>query len=296
MKQRRLAIAVTSALFGPLLIGHTPALAADTTTAQLAPIAAASSKKVDARTLLKKLRVVAEPRTSTYERSKFKHWNDADRDGCYARAEVLKRESKRKTRHRGACTITSGKWTSIYDGKTVTSASKIEIDHVVPLAEAWRSGANRWSKQKREAYANDLGYKWSLRAVTSATNRAKADKDPARWLPNRKACVYVSAWVGVKARWDLSIDPVEKFAISAQLDKCGASSRMVLKPGKPQIAKLVPQKVKRTPAPKPSTPNYPVIHPGAFCKVADIGARGVSASGVVYTCKRVNGDQPRWRR
>jgi homoserine acetyltransferase len=39
----------------------------------------------------------------------------------------------------------------------LTDSSEVDIDHVVPLANAWRSGASSaaWSTADREAYAND---------------------------------------------------------------------------------------------------------------------------------------------
>jgi hypothetical protein len=75
------------------------------------------------------------------------------------------------------CALTGGEWLSYYDGKTVTDPSRLDIDHMVPLAEAWDSGAAEWTAERREAYANDLGAEHSLVAVTAKSNRSKGDKD-----------------------------------------------------------------------------------------------------------------------
>jgi hypothetical protein len=106
---------------------------------------------------------------------------------------------------------------------TVRSAAKLDIDHVVPLAEAWQSGAWRWSTATRTRYANDLGYRPSLIAVTAHTNRSKGDREPQSWLPPRKSldCRYLSWWVAVKWRWRLTVDRPEKRFLVGHLRSCG---------------------------------------------------------------------------
>lgn len=118
-----------------------------------------------------------------YERDSFKHWTDEDQDGCPTRAEVLIEEATTKPEQGERCTLTGGAWTSSYDNVEVTDAKRLDIDHMVPLAEAWDSGAHAWSDERRQAYANDLTAPRSLIAVTAKTNRSKGDKDPADWLP-----------------------------------------------------------------------------------------------------------------
>ncbi|MGP4091830.1 HNH endonuclease family protein, partial [Streptomyces sp. KR55] len=85
------------------------------------------------------------------------------------------------------------------------------IDHLVPLAEAWDSGASGWTSTRRERYANDLGEERALVAVTARSNRQKADQDVAEWLPNDAVvCRYVADWTAIKLRWALAIDPIEQ--------------------------------------------------------------------------------------
>jgi hypothetical protein len=99
-------------------------------------------------------------------------------------------------------------------------ASDIDIDHMVPLAEAWRSGARSWSRSRREDFANDLASS-QLWAVTDNVNQAKGDKDPAEWLPSRTAfrCMYARSWTDVKYRYRLTIDRAERRALTRLIDR-----------------------------------------------------------------------------
>ncbi|MFD3931748.1 HNH endonuclease family protein [Streptomyces sp. NPDC058614] len=155
-----------------------------------------------------------------YERTSFKHWNTGANpsDGCNTRAEVLISEAVEAPEIGAGCQLSGGRWWSYYDATTVTSASGLDIDHMVPLAEAWDSGASAWTPQRREAYANDQGALTSLVAVTARSNRAKADKDPAQWMPPAAAddavrCRYTAEWVGTKLRWGLAADDAELSAL-----------------------------------------------------------------------------------
>ncbi len=151
-----------------------------------------------------------------YDRKLFKLWIDQDHDGKNTRAEVLITESLVAVRFTSTGkTVSTGKWLSLYDGETWTRASDVDIDHVVALGEAWRSGAWKWSAARRQAYANDLGVSWTLRAVTDNVNQEKSDDDPTNWLPPLESanCVYLTEWVAVKIRWKLSVDAEERQSI-----------------------------------------------------------------------------------
>ncbi len=92
-----------------------------------------------------------------YERKLFGiDWMDADKNGCNTRSEVLIAEAVVKPKVGKKCTLTGCKWVSAYDAKTITDASKLDVDHLVPLKEAWRSGAWAWTAKQRQDYANDL--------------------------------------------------------------------------------------------------------------------------------------------
>ncbi|MFJ7782203.1 HNH endonuclease family protein [Streptomyces albidoflavus] len=158
-----------------------------------------------------------------YKRTSFKHWTDADRNGCNTRSEVLIVESRVKPTIEDRCRVVSGEWYSYYDGVTVDAPGGLDIDHMVPLAEAWDSGASEWDAARREAYANDLGADASLVAVTARTNRSKADQDPAEWLPPLAdaRCTYIAEWVGTKLRWQLAADDTERAALTDIAGGCG---------------------------------------------------------------------------
>jgi hypothetical protein len=159
---------------------------------------------------------VAEEHIGGYKRSLFKHWIDANKNGKDTRAEVLIAESLVSVRLSSTGkTVSTGKWLSLYDGETWTLASDVDVDHVVALAEAWRSGAWKWSSARRQAYANDLGVAWTLRAVTDNVNQAKSDDDPSAWLPPLESatCLYLTEWVAVKIRWKLTVDAEERQSI-----------------------------------------------------------------------------------
>ena len=154
---------------------------------------------------------VAEESRTGYERTKFKHWVDQDGNGCNTRAEVLLEEAFLTPQKDTHCKISGGQWHSAYDDTYIDGPSTIDIDHLVPLAEAWDSGASAWTPAEREAYANDLGDPRSLLAVSAKTNRSKADQDPTTWMPPAQTnhCTYLADWVATKMRWQLTIDPAE---------------------------------------------------------------------------------------
>lgn len=167
---------------------------------------------------------VADEVRDGYSRSAFKHWNAGEirGDGCDTRKEVLIHEAIEPPTIGPNCSLTGGTWWSYYDEVTVASASDLDIDHMVPLAEAWDSGAYAWTAQRREAYANDQSAEESLLAVTGKTNRSKGDKDPAEWLPpaGGALCRYLSEWTGTKLRWDLSADQVEQGGLTDLAGEC----------------------------------------------------------------------------
>lgn len=187
--------------------------------------------------MLATLPVEPEATAVPYDRDAFGGWIDADRDGCNTRREVLQLESIEPVAITGRCTVTTGEWVSPFDGRTAASATSLDIDHMVPLKEAWVSGAYEWSFTTLRGYANDLGYEHSLIAVTAASNRAKSDQDPATWLPSDISfvCQYLGRWVGVKYRWDLSVDEMERQVLAAGIERCGASSEVT----EPQRAEIV---------------------------------------------------------
>ena len=199
---------ITTAPAGPAVL--TPiALEKKTTTTTTAPIRSLG------------LRVEAE-HVGGYDRDLFgKNWSDADRDGCNTRQEVLIAESIIPATIGNACAVT-GKWFSVYDGVTTTKSRGFDIDHMVPLKEAWDSGAWNWNEDQRKKFANDLDKSFFLIAVTAHSNRSKGEQDPAEWMPTSASyrCEYARIWVKIKRAWDLSVDPAENKFLKRTLAKC----------------------------------------------------------------------------
>jgi hypothetical protein len=178
------------------------------------PIAAST-----ARSYLSALTVKTEGSTSGYSRDKFPHWITQS-GTCDTREVVLKRDGTNVTTN-SSCAATAGTWHSAYDGATWTAASDVDIDHVVPLAEAWQSGASGWTTAQRQAFANDLT-RPQLIAVTDNVNQSKGDRDPAEWLPPSASydCTYARMYVQVKHYYNLSVDSAEKTALQGVLNGC----------------------------------------------------------------------------
>ncbi len=111
-------------------------------------------------------------------------------------------------------------WLSYYDDTVVEGPSGLDIDHMVPLAEAWDSGASQWTAARRQAYANDR--RTELVAVTARTNQQKSDQDPATWMPPAAdaRCIYLSDWVSTKLRWNLTIDADERGTLRELATTC----------------------------------------------------------------------------
>ncbi|MDX2540564.1 HNH endonuclease family protein [Streptomyces sp. WI04-05B] len=208
--RRRLSI--LAALTG--LIASVGLLNGPTASAALpTPVSAAT-----ARTYLAALTVKAENRTG-YDRDLFPTWITIS-GTCNTREYILKRDGSNVVTN-SACTATSGSWYSPYDGATWTAASDLDIDHLVPLAEAWDSGASAWTTAARQGFANDIT-RPQLIAVTDNVNQSKSDQDPAEWMPSLTSyrCTYVRAWVQVKYYYDLSVDSAEKSALTSYLAAC----------------------------------------------------------------------------
>ena len=169
---------------------------------------------------------------STYSRDAFgSGWIDTDHNGCNQRDDVLLRDAVPgtvTTGWQGGCDhdVLAGTWIDPYTGRKIVltdmkemrQSMAIQIDHIVPLSEAWVSGASAWSSDRRHRFANDLN---ELLAVDGPTNESKGDGDPAAWRPRKGyQCTYAERWIGVKLRWDLAADPSEVLALRQMLSYC----------------------------------------------------------------------------
>lgn len=242
MFSRRIVAALAVA---PLLALGFPTISATASTApetaetvESAPRAVAGlkvGKRVSANVLLNKLPVRPEQSSSRYDRDRFEHWTELP-GRCDTRTRVLRAETVKKMPQ--GCSKRGGRWLNEYTGRYLNSATRVEIDHRVALAEAWRSGASEWSEDRRRGFANDLGYAHTLVAVGSKSNTAKSDHDPSRWQPKVGKCKYVTRWVAVKYRWRLAVDAVEKRAINKRLATCTRAQKRIKVPpaGKKQTS------------------------------------------------------------
>jgi hypothetical protein len=172
-----------------------------------------------AKSELASLTVKADGSQTGYSRDKFPHWIDQG-NSCNTREVVLKRDGT-NVQTGSDCAATSGSWFSPYDGATWTAASDVDIDHVVPLADAWRTGASSWTTAQRQAYANDLTDP-QLIAVTDNVNQEKGDKSPDQWKPPLTSywCTYAKMWTAVKYKFKLTINSAEKTALTDMLGRC----------------------------------------------------------------------------
>ena len=154
-----------------------------------------------------------------YDREAFPHWHTVE-GSCDTRETVLQRDGDGVETGTG-CTATSGSWTSPYDGDTWTDPSDVDIDHMVPLAAAWRTGAADWTEARREAFANDLDSP-QLWAVTDNVNQSKSDQTPDQWKPPLESnwCEYASAYTHVKYLYDLTVNSAEQGALEDMLATC----------------------------------------------------------------------------
>jgi hypothetical protein len=175
--------------------------------------------KTAALTQLDGLTVSTWAASTGYDRDLFPTWS-AQGEDCDTRDVVLQRDGQ-SVKTGAECKITQGSWFSVYDGKTVTDPKDLDIDHMVPLANAWRTGAKDWSTEQREQFANDLTNP-QLLAVSLSTNRSKGDRDPAEWKPPRREywCEYAQRWIAVKGYWKLHVRAVEKTALEEMLATC----------------------------------------------------------------------------
>lgn len=89
-----------------------------------------------AQSRLAALQVAPQGPQTGYSRSLFPHWITQS-GSCDTREVVLKRDGTSVVQS-STCAATSGNWFSPYDGATWTAASDVDIDHLVPLSNAWK--------------------------------------------------------------------------------------------------------------------------------------------------------------
>ena len=175
-----------------------------------------------------------QPRSLPITGGDWSHWTDQDGDCQDTRNEVLAAESRKPVKYRTSrrCVVTRGLWVGLYTGRKVRNPRNLDVDHLVPLADAHRSGGWAWTQERKRRYANSLASKDHLIAVTAKANRQKADKSPDRWKPPRKRswCRYATSWAKVKRKWGLSVTQAEAEALREMLSTCKRRVRLITRP------------------------------------------------------------------
>ncbi len=169
--------------------------------------------------------------SARYNRKIWRHWIDADKDCQNTRQEVLIRDSLKPVRFKTvkSCKVLSGLWKCPYTGEKFTHPRQLDVDHVVPLKEAYLSGGKRWSQERKIIYANDLSHPHHLLAVKASANRSKGASDPVKWMPKQQPCKYVQMWNHIKKSYKLAMDPKEQAKIQEILNGCQTKSKKLIK-------------------------------------------------------------------
>ena len=217
-----------------------------------------------------------------YDRDDWRHWLDVDRDCQDARQEALVAESLSPVAFETEddCRVESGSWVGPYTGTTVTDPSTLDIDHMVPLANAHRSGGWEWDKERKAEYANSLDYDDHLIATTRSANRAKGSNGPEDWRPPDESywCDYAIDWVTIKGEWGLTATQREAQALREMLELCPEET--VLETHATEDLP-VPPPPDSTPPPAPTVPSGRVIYES--CEDAEsageLRIQGSSGSG-----------------
>ena len=208
-------------LTATLLFGVAPTNSAHATATQPTKV----TVQPTASSLLAKLKVKGRAPKTGYSRSLFSNgWGDIG--SCDTRNFILARDLTNIVWRAGeTCMVSSGVLKEPYTGKTihfvrgVKTSLAVQIDHVVPVSDAWQKGAQQWSSSKRYNFYNDP---LNLLAVDGPTNGAKSDSDAASWLPPNKSyrCAYVARQVAVKYKYSVWVTAAEKGAIAGILARC----------------------------------------------------------------------------
>jgi hypothetical protein len=210
--------AITSVVVTSTTVPATSTTPPSTTTATTAPGDANALASVFATIV-----VAPEQDAASYDRTVFGYTDVRDGAGCNTRARVLIRDSLTPAQvDPFGCGVVAGDWYSLYDDVFLSDPGDIQIDHVVALSEAWRSGASTWSSSRLVAFGNDVDGVGTLRAVSSTSNISKSDSDPANWLPpsGKALCQYITDWVTVKATWGLTMDQAEHTVTARLVEQC----------------------------------------------------------------------------
>lgn len=176
---------------------------------------------VDPRAELARLAIDDQPNGAGYKRDLFMpggKWQDPDRNGCDARRDALRAQAAPPITGPG-CSTAGGRWPLVYVAGVTTNPADVDVDHVVPLSAAWRSGARTWSTDRLVAYAADPAILW---VVDDGANQSKGDRGPEAWRPKERAvwCTYGQRWLSIKVTYGLTATTAERDAVGQLLQEC----------------------------------------------------------------------------
>lgn len=229
-------LATTAALTGCDSVGDQAGTANAGGGTGSAATTASSGGSGTALALLGTLPIRAEDNSPKYKRDSFgTPWSDVDHNGCDTRNDILHRDMRATTiRKSDNCTVLTGQLTDPYTTRIIRfdrarNASAVQIDHVVPLADAWRTGALNWTAAQRLQFANDPE---NLLSVDGPTNQRKSDQDASEWLPPSPGaqCAYVARQIGLKSRYHLWVVAAEATAMRQTLQSCPTQPPLGLTP------------------------------------------------------------------
>jgi hypothetical protein len=156
-----------------------------------------------------------------YNRNDWPHWSDDDKDCQNTRHELLIRTSKKSVdfKTEKGCNVATGEWFDPYSGNTYFKSTELDLDHIVPLKFAHGHGADNWSRERKETFANDLD---NTILVLASLNRQKGAKGLDEWLPPNKSyrCEYIARFNAVMAKYELSYIPSEQKTINRMIKAC----------------------------------------------------------------------------
>lgn len=197
----------------------------------LQTMSATKMTKESAERLLESIQTVNKYDDVKYNRKDWKHWSAQDGNTCWNTREqalynqgkdvvLLDKNKKETTDINKACFIKSGTWVDPYSGETFTKPGDLDVDHTVPLNAAAKMGAQSWSPEQKEIFANDLQY---VLVVTSAKqNRAKGAKTPSEWMPEKEEshCDYAKIYLEIVNKYKLNLTQADKDALAKALKTC----------------------------------------------------------------------------
>lgn len=190
-----------------------------------ATITVKSGSKELALNALNSLEVKNQDSGEDYDRGEFLSSWGKWVTGCNVRQKILNRDIQKATHASNGCTVTGGELDDPYSGEVIELRNKsavthkVQIDHVVALSNAWRTGAQHLSESERNQLAND---DLELIAVSSQANQDKSDGDASEWLPENTAfhCEYIARQIAVKVKYHLWVTISEKNAMVGVLRTC----------------------------------------------------------------------------